>query len=106
MLSSDGDDYREDETDNRTKKMKNRFDHYLAQQVAEGDKELRAHKIRGKTHQNRFPMQNIVIWMEAVVTTQRSSTSGVQHEMMEVTTSWTMTPMSSTTGPTLRVSDA
>ena len=27
----------EDQTDERTKKMKDRFDHYVAQQVAEGD---------------------------------------------------------------------
>ena len=29
----------EDETDERTKKMKDRFDHYVAQQVAEGDED-------------------------------------------------------------------
>ena len=68
-------------------------------------KESNAHKIRGKTHQNKFPL-NIVIWVEAVVTTLRSTTSGVQPETMEVTTSWTRTPMYLTTGPTTRVSDA
>ena len=62
-------------------------------------RESRAHKIRGKTHQNKFP-PNIVIWTEAVVTTLRSTISGVQLEMMEVTTSWTRTPMNLTTGPT------
>ena len=50
-------------------------------------KESRAHKIRGKTHHNKFPL-NIVIWAEAVVTTLRSTTLGVQQEMMEVTPSW------------------
>jgi hypothetical protein len=30
----------EDVTDDRTKKMKERFDHYLAQQVAEGDERV------------------------------------------------------------------
>ena len=69
-------------------------------------KESRAHQTHGKTHQNKLPTQIFVIWMEAVVTTLKSSTSGGQQEMMEVTTSWTRTPLSSTTGPTLRVSDA
>ena len=62
-------------------------------------KESRAHKIRGKTQQNTFSL-NIVIWVEAVVTTLRSAISGVQQKKMEVTTSWTRTPMYLTTGPT------
>ena len=64
----------EDVNDDRTKKMKERFDHYLAQQVA-------------------------------VVMTPWSSISGVHTVKMEVTTSWTRTPMNLTTGPTTRVSD-
>ena len=63
-------------------------------------KESTANKICGKTHKNKFPIQNVVIWMEAVVMTLKSSTSGVKQEMVEVTTPWTRTPMSSTTGPT------
>ena len=78
----------------------------MAQQVAEGDKESRAHKIRGKTHKNKLPTQNVVVWMEAVEMTLKSSTSGVQQKTKEVTTSWTRTPLSLTTAPTLRVSDA
>ena len=62
-------------------------------------KESRAHKIRGKTHQNKFP-SNIVIWTEAVVKNLWSTTSGVHSKKKEVTTSWTRTPMNSTTGPT------
>ena len=68
--------------------------------------ESRAHKIRGKTQKTKLLTQNVVSWMEAVETTLKSSTWGVQQKMMEVTTSWTRTPMSSTTAPTLRVSDA
>ena len=65
-----------------------------------------AHKIRGKAHKNKFPTQNLVIWMEAFEMIQKSSTSGVQQKMKEVTTSWTRTPMSLTTAPTSPVSDA
>ena len=68
--------------------------------------ESRAHKIRGKTHKNEIPTQNIVIWVEAVEMIQKSSISGVQQNMKEVTTSWTRTPMNLTTVPTSRVSDA
>ena len=62
-------------------------------------KELRAHKIRGKTHQNKFPL-NIVIWEKTIVETLWSLTSGVHSKKKEVTTSWTRTPMNSTTVPT------
>ena len=68
--------------------------------------EPRAHKIRGKPHKNKLPTQNIMILMEAVEMIQKSSTSGVQQKMKEVTTSWTMTPISLTTAPASRASDA
>jgi hypothetical protein len=63
-------------------------------------KELRAHKIRGKTHLNQFPLCN-VIWMKTVAEIPWNTISAVHLKEMETMTSWTRMPMSSTTGPTM-----
>ena len=56
----------EDETDDRTKKRKERFDHYLVQQVAKGDDRVGSAQDPRQGAQLQVPSQNLVILMDAV----------------------------------------
>ena len=96
----------EDETDDRAEKMKERFDHYLAQQVAEGDDRVGSAQDPRQGAQEQVPTQNLMIWIEAVEMTRKNSTSGVQQKMKEVKASWTRMPMRLTTAPASLMSDA
>ena len=57
--------------------MKERFDHYAAQQVAEGDKNRVSAEDPFQTHQKKFPHPNLVMMEMAVARSPRSSTLAV-----------------------------
>ena len=67
----------EDETDERAKKTKERFDHYAAQQVAEGDENRVSAEDLRPDAQNMFPHLNFVMMEKAVARSPRSSTLAV-----------------------------